>query len=386
MPISPFIAAINQIVDEKGLPKEIVISTIEAALAAAYRKEYGRPHQIIKTKLDSETGDFDVFQVFHVVKKTDLKDEQTEKTLTEAKKITKLVKIGDEVDLPLPKHSEFGRIAAQTAKQVIIQRIREAERDVLFNLFKEKEGQLLVGTIQQIEGQMVIVNLGKANSIMPIVEQIPGEHYYLGQRLRFYLKGVEESIKGPRIIVSRSDAGLIKGLFTMEVPEVLAGTVEIMGIAREAGSRSKVAVKANDLALDPVGSCVGQRGARIQAIIAEIGQEKIDIILYDDDIKEYINHALSPAKIDSVKVSKKEPRALVYVPEDQLSLAIGRGGQNVRLAGRLTGYTIDIEKTPVAKTKKTSQGTKKESNTPSTRYNSQITTDNNPKKSVSIRE
>jgi N utilization substance protein A len=260
----------------------------------------------------------------------------------------------------LPKHNEFGRIAAQTAKQVIIQRIREAERDVLFKMFKEKEGQLLTGTIQQIEGATVIVNLGKTNSIMPTAEQIPGEHYYTGQRLRFYLKGVEESVRGPRIIISRSDPGLVKGLFQVEVPEVLAGSVEIMGIAREAGSRSKVAVKANDPALDPIGSCVGQRGTRIQAILSEVGQEKIDIILFDKNIDQYIKNALSPAKIDQVKIVKKTVHALVYVPEDQLSLAIGRGGQNVRLASRLTGFTIDIEKTKESKKSKEGE-TRKES-------------------------
>ena len=346
MPISPFMAAINQICDEKGLSKETVLETIEAAIAAAYRKDFGKPNQMIKAKIDPESGESNFWQVFEAVEAVE--DQESQKTVKEAQKIKKKVKVGETVEIPLEAKTDFGRIAAQTAKQVITQRIREAERDMLFKEFKEKENRLINGVVQQIENSNVIIDLGKINGIMPPPDQIPGEKYYSGQRLKIFLKAVEETSRGPRVLVSRADPGLVQGLFDIEVPEIAAGSVEIKGIAREAGSRSKAAVYTLQEGLDPVGSCVGQRGTRIQAVLAELFEEKIDIILYDKEERQYIKNSLSPAKVDKVTLLKKEQRAKVYVPEDQLSLAIGTGGQNVRLASKLTGWNLDIEKSPAA--------------------------------------
>ena len=363
MPISPFIAAINQICDEKSLAKDTVIQTIEAALAAAYRREYGKPHQLMRAELHEESGEFDVWRQWEVLKTAEeVENPEAQLTLAEAKKTNPKAKVGEMVEQPLPRKSEFGRIAAQTAKQVIIQRIREAEREIIYAEFKTKEDQLVSGVVQQIEGSTVIVNLGKTNGVMPASEQIPHEHYYNGQRLRFHLKSVEETPRGPRLLLSRSDPGIIKALFTVEVPEILAGSVEIKGIVREAGSRSKVAVTAHQEGLDPIGSCVGQRGTRIQSVLAEIGDEKIDIVLWDENEEQFTANALSPAKIDKVKISKKKGMAKVIVPDDQLSLAIGKGGQNVRLAGKLVGYELDIEKISGGKgekPRKTAEATQK---------------------------
>jgi len=342
MAISPFMAAINQICDEKGITKESIVETIEAALAAAYRKDFGEPGQIIRAKMDPESGKTEFWQVFDVVE--EIEEPYAQKTLAEAKKIDKKAKVGEQVEIPLETHSEFGRIAAQTAKQVITQRIRESERDLLFSEFKDKEGKIVNGVIQQIEGGNVIIDLGKLNGVMPLFDQVKNERYYAGQRIKVFVKAVEESSRGPRIVVSRADQGLVAGLFENEVPEIAAGTVEIKGIAREAGSRSKVAVWTDQEGLDPVGSCVGQRGSRIQAILAEIGDEKIDIILWNGDEMQYIVNALSPAKVHEVILNKKDQSAKVMVPEDQFSLAIGTGGQNVRLASKLTGWTLDFEK------------------------------------------
>jgi len=350
MAISPFMAAINQLCDEKGLSKDTILETIEAAVAAAYRKDYGEPSQIIKAKLDPDTGEAKFAQVFDVVE--EVEDSESQKTLADAKKINKKVKVGEQVEIELETKSEFGRIAAQTAKQVITQRIREAERDMLFTEFKGKEQKLINGVVQQIENNNVIIDLGKINAICPPSDQIPGEKYYSGQRIKIFLKEVSETSRGPKVLVSRADPGLVKGLFENEVPEIASGAVEIKGIAREAGNRSKVSVWTEQNGLDPVGSCVGQRGTRIQAVLAELPEEKIDIILWDKEERQYIMNALSPAKVDKVTLSKKEDKATVYVPEDQLSLAIGTGGQNVRLASKLTGWSIDIEKTPQKKEEK----------------------------------
>lgn len=345
MALSPFMAALNQVCDEKGLPRETVIETVEAALAAAYRKDYGASSQLIRARLNEEDIALtDMFRVYTVVKKSELEDEHTQLTSAEAKKIKKDAKIGDEVLVALPHQESFGRIAAQTAKQVIIQRLREAERDLLYQEFKDKEGTVVTGQVQQLEASDVIINLGKINAIMLPSGQIPGEHYHIGQRLKVYVLGVEESTRGPRVLVSRTDAGLIRGLFANEVPEMTAGTVEVKAITREAGSRTKIAVTANQPGLDPVGSCVGQRGVRVQGVLAEIGDEKIDIVLWDANPETFIAHALSPAKVSEVRIDEKLHKAQVIVAEDQTSLAIGRGGQNVRLASKLTGYSIDIDK------------------------------------------
>jgi len=345
MAISPFIAAINQLCDEKSLPKDTIIEAIEAAMAAAYRKDYGEPGQVIRAAMDTETGQTNFWQVFEVFEtEEEITEPEAQKTLKEAKKIDKKAEVGGTVEIPLESHSEFGRIAAQTAKQVITQRIRETERDLLFAEFKDKEGKVVNGIIQQIEGNNVIIDLGKLNGFMPSQDQVHNEKYYSGQRIKVFVRAVEETNRGPRIVVSRTDAGLVKGLFENEVPEIATGTVEIKGIVREAGSRSKVAVITDQEGLDPVGSCVGQRGARIQAVLAELGDEKIDIVVYSEDIKQYIINALSPAKAAEVKLNKKEQKAKVYVPENQFSLAIGTGGQNVRLASKLTGWSLDFEK------------------------------------------
>lgn len=352
MAISPFMAAINQICDEKNLQKDVVLETIEAAIAAAYRKDFGKPSQIIKVKLDPESGQTQVWQCFDVVEKAEeIEDSESQKTLAEAKKIDKKAKVGEQVQIELESKSEFGRIAAQTAKQVIVQRIREAERDMLFNEYKAKEGTIYNATVQQVENGNVIMDLGKLNGLMIPSDQTPNENYYSGQRLKVLIKSVEESSRGPRVLVSRADPGLVLGLFEIEVPEIAAKSVEVKAIAREAGSRSKVAVFTAESSLDPVGSCVGQRGTRIQAVLAELGEEKIDIILWNDKDETFIINSLSPAKVQKVTLHKKEMKATVKVDEDQLSLAIGKGGQNVRLASKLTGWSIDIEKFEVKKKK-----------------------------------
>ncbi|MEK7460619.1 MAG: transcription termination factor NusA [Patescibacteria group bacterium] len=355
MALSPFMAALNQICDEKGLPREVVVETVEAALAAAYRKDYGHGRQVVRAVLDEDDiTQTKMFQVFTIVKKTEFEDEHSQILLADAKKHQKNIKVGEEILLPLPHQESFGRIAAQTAKQVIIQRLREAERDLLFTEFKEKEGTVVTGSVQQIEANDIIINLSKINAIMLPSGQITGERYYIGQRLKVYVVGVEESSRGPRVLVSRTEGGLIKGLFNNEVPEIGVGTVEIKAVAREAGSRTKMAVVAHQPSLDPVGSCVGQRGVRVQGVLAEIGEEKIDIILWDNDAKKFIANALSPAKVREVEIDDNLHKARVFVPEDQTSLAIGRGGQNVRLASKLTGYSIDIEKNQGAKSNESS--------------------------------
>ena len=342
--INPFMAAIEDICEEKGLDKDIIIETVEAALAAAYRKDYGKPKQIVRAKLDPDTGKADMFRVFEVIElEEEIKEHEHEITLKEAKIFDKKAEIGKEVIIPLPHQEEFGRIAAQTAKQVIIQRIREAERDLLFEEFKDKEKKVVNATVQQVDGRNVIVSLGKVNGIVYPSDQINGERYYIGQRLKVYVKEVSQSVKGPQIVVSRSDENLISGLFETEVPEIASGTVEIKSTAREAGSRTKIAVIATEDKIDPVGSCVGQRGTRVQAVLDEIGLEKIDIVLWDEDVEQFIMNALSPAKTKQISISSKDNKAIVYVDKDNLSLAIGKNGQNVRLASKLTGWGIDIK-------------------------------------------
>ena len=338
-----FMSALEEICEEKGLDKDTIIETVEAAIAAAYRKDYGKPKQIVKAQMNLKTGDFDIFREYEVVdNEEEIKEHEQQLTLDEAKEIDKKAEVGGVVLTPLEKKDDFGRIAAQTAKQVIIQRIREAERELLFSEFKDKENLVVNATVQQLEGKNVIVSLGKANGIMYPIEQVREERYYIGQRLKVYVKEVSESVRGPQIIISRSDKELIRGLFENEVPEIAAGTVEIKSIAREAGSRTKLAVISNDPKIDPVGSCVGQRGTRVQAVLGEIGEEKIDIVLWDEDAEQFIMNALSPAKTQNIVISSKDNKATVYVDKDSLSLAIGKGGQNVRLASKLTGWGIDV--------------------------------------------
>lgn len=367
-----FRSAIKQICDERDISEEAVIETIEQALAAAYRKDYGEPEERIEVSLNPETGKMQVYKIFEVVKKSELENESYQMTLAQAKKEKKTAKIGSTIKKKLKTHSDFGRIAAQTAKQVIIQRIREAERDVIFGEFKKKEGEIINGVVQQVERRNIVIDLGKTNGIMLPQEQVEKEKYYVGQRLKFYIVAVEETPRGPSIILSRSHPNLIAKLFELEVPEISAGAVEIKNTVREAGSRTKIAVASTQEGVDAVGSCVGQRGSRVQAVLAEIGEEKIDIVLYDKKIRTYIKNALSPAKVDEVVADKEKKQAKIKVTEDQLSLAIGKDGQNVRLASKLTGYNIDIlkdkedakeskkeEKTKEKETKTKKQTTKK---------------------------
>ncbi len=334
-----FTAAIDQICDEKNLSRDVVMETVKAALASAYKKDYGSKDQEVKVEIEEESGAIKVYVIKEVVE--EVEDKFTQISVVDANKVKKGAKTGDTVDI-LDVPADFGRIAAQTAKQVIIQRIREAERDMVFEEFKDKEGELVNGVVQRVEGDTVIVDLGKATGVLYKSEQMAGEHYYTGQRFKVFVLRVESATRGPQIVLSRSNPDMIRKLFEMEVPEILAGTIEIKSIAREGGERTKIAVSTDQEGLDPVGALVGQRGSRVQSVMSEIGDEKIDIILWDSDIKTYIINALSPAKVIDVQINEKEKKAVVKVPEDQLSLAIGKKGQNVRLAAKLTGWNVDI--------------------------------------------
>lgn len=342
MPISPFSAAINQLADERGLPKDIIIDAVEAAVAAAYRKEYGQPEQNIVAKLDEESGQFKMTQVWDVVE--EVENDQYQVLLDQAKELDPQVELEGQVSQELTPHDDFGRIAAQTAKQVISQKLREAEREILYNEYKTKENQLINGYVQQVEGPNVILNIGKLNGLMIASDQIPNQRYFSGQRLKVLVYSVEDTPRGPRVMVTRSSGEFIKRLFELEVPEIATGSVEVKTIAREAGVRTKMAVVATQPGLDPVGSCVGQRGTRVQAVLSEIGEEKIDIIPFDEDAEKMITQALSPARIEKINLNTETRSAIVVVPEDQLPLAIGKSGQNVRLASKLTGWEIDIIK------------------------------------------
>lgn len=340
MAIPRFLAAINQICEEKKLPRDIVIEAVKEALVRAYWTDYGTKGQKVEVEF-TDSGDVRFFVIKEVVEKVE--DPFFQISLEEAQKYNPNAKIGEEVKIEnTPK--EFGRIAAQKAKNLIIQRIREAEREIAYNEYKEKEDSVVMGIVQRVEGGTVYIDLGRAVGVMPAVEQIPHERYYPGQKLRTYVKRVEKTSRGPHILLSRADVQFLAKIFEMEIPEIPAGIVEIKSIAREPGSRSKVAVVSNKEEIDPVGSCVGQRGTRINAINAELSGEKIDIVVWDADPEVFIKKALSPAKVDEVKIVNKTKReAKVKVSPEQLSLAIGKGGQNVRLAAKLTGWKIDIE-------------------------------------------
>lgn len=350
-----FILAIDQICDEKGISREKAIEIVEASLASAYKKEYGEKGQIIKIDLDEVSGNTKAYQIKIVAEETDEEeieiDEEDPKkkfnpdkniTIEDAKEYKKKPQIDDEIKISLPPHNDFGRIAAQTAKQVMIQKIREAEKEAIFNEFKNKEGEVVNGTVQRIEGKNIFIDIGKAVGILYPGEQISNEYYKVGQKLKVYIMKIEENAKEANLILSRTNPNIVEKLFELEVPEIFSKTVEVKSIAREAGLRTKVAVCSNEDGIDPVGSCVGQRGARIQTIINELGGEKIDIIEWDKDIKKYIQHALSPAKVSQIDTDEKQESAIAYVDEDQLSLAIGKQGQNVRLAAKLTGWKIDV--------------------------------------------
>ncbi|MBI4359359.1 MAG: transcription termination/antitermination protein NusA [Candidatus Nealsonbacteria bacterium] len=391
MDLKSFAAAINQISEERGIPKEKVIETIEQALSSAYKKDYGKKGQLIKAKLDLDTGEVEFWQVKLIVddkmiyseaeleelkttgrpETPEMAGEGQEKkirfnperhlVLAEAKKVKKGVKAGEELEFPLESQSasSFGRIAAQTAKQVVLQKIKEIEKETVFSEFQAKEGEAVSGTVQRIEGRNVFLNIGKTLGILTREEQVPGEFYRPGQRLKVYLLKTENTPRGPVIFLSRSHPKLISRLFELEVPEIASGQVQIKSIAREAGSRSKVAVFSNDERIDPIGAAVGQRGTRVMTVINELGGEKIDIINWSDDPADLIANALSPAKVLEVKTEEKN-LALAIVPEDQLSLAIGKDGQNVRLAAKLTGWKIDVRSEAESSSKSAEESTPEE--------------------------
>ncbi|MBU6414782.1 transcription termination/antitermination protein NusA [Patescibacteria group bacterium] len=391
MDLKNFSQAIRELAEEKGISAERVVETIEMAIAAAYKKDYGQRGQIVRAKLSPETGDIKFSQVKIVVDETMIKseeeiaaeeeerarrlaetveevssgkahtrrsDEDEEETeegekkvrfnpekhimLDEALKIKPDAAVNDEIAFDLEPHEDFGRIASQTAKQVIIQRIREAEREAVYDEYKDKEMQLVSGIIQRIEGKNVFVDLGRGVGMLPFEEQIPREFYRLGERVKAIIILVEKNQRGSGIFLSRIHPELLQKLFELEVPEIASGAVEIKSIAREAGSRSKVAVASNEDGIDPVGSMVGQRGVRVSTVIQEIGGEKIDIIEWSEKPEKFIANSLSPAKVLDVEINEKRKDARAMVPDDQLSLAIGKGGQNVRLAAKLTGWRIDV--------------------------------------------
>lgn len=336
-----FLSAIEQIAEEKGISKDTIMETIEMALIAAYKKDFGDKDQEVRIEVSPDNGDARIFIIREVV--DEVENEHLQISVADAQKIKKGAEVGDTIEIE-DDNKDFGRVAAQTAKQVIIQRIREAEREVIYNEYQDKEDTIMNGAVQRVEHGNVFVDMGRTTAIMFAAEQIAGERYYPGMRLKVYVVRVENTLRGPQIVVSRSHPNFLRKLFEMEVPEIAAGAVEIVNVAREAGGRTKIAVKSNIDGVDPVGTFVGGRGSRVQAVMANIGEEKIDIVPYDENIAKYIANALSPAKnILSVETNEAERRALVKVPEDQLSLAIGRSGQNVRLAAKLTDWNIDID-------------------------------------------
>ncbi|MFA7365279.1 MAG: transcription termination factor NusA [Patescibacteria group bacterium] len=382
--MSELISAIKQVCDEKKIDYDLVISAIESALAAAYRKDYGNKLQNIKVDFNPETGGSKIYDIKTVVE--DLSEEEilemerekeegekmekerkerkfekrienteeeakeeekkfnpkTEIQLKDALLVKKDAKIGEEIVFDLEVPEGYGRMAAQTAKQVIVQKIREIEKETVFNEFKDQEGGVVTGIIQRIEGRLVFVDLDKAIGILPMDEQIPNENYTIGSRIKVYIKEVRSGIRGAEIILSRKSEEIVRQIFMTEIPELANGLIEIKSIAREAGSRSKVSIYTDSENIDPVGSCVGQRGVRIQTIINELGGEKIDIVEFSEEPTRYIENALAPAKAINIVVDEKTRRAIVKVEPEKLSLAIGKAGQNARLAAKLTGWKIDI--------------------------------------------
>lgn len=367
-------AALVQLEEERKIPQAKIIEAIEQSLAAAYKKDYGKKGQIVRCSLDLDSGAMSFYQVKIVADESTVRfveldeegnpiseeKEETETTDTEetrsiynpekhilledAEKIKNGVQVDDEIVFPLEMKDDFGRVAAQTAKQVIMQRIREAERGVVLDEFSDREGEIIIGTIQKIDLKgTVFIDFGRATGILPKEEQIPGENYRQGQRIKAYLFHVEETPRGVNLKLSRSHPRFLLELFALEAPEIANGVVEVKGIAREPGSRSKVAVFSHDENIDATGSCVGQKGARVMTVSDELNGEKIDIIEYDEDPREYISKALSPAKVVSIELNEENKEAKIKVMPDQLSLAIGKGGQNARLANKLTGWKIDIK-------------------------------------------
>ncbi len=424
MDIKSFKGALAQIAEERGISPEKVIETIEAAIATAYKKDYGEKGQKIKAKFNAVSGEVKFWQVKLVVDESMLyTDEEIEAMsrqgrdpavagkdsevsageeelkkfvynpekhimIEDAKKDYPKIKIGEEIEIPLVSKQDYGRIAAQTAKQVILQKIREAEKETISMEYRSKEGEIVSGIVQRIEGHTVFVDIGKTLGILNREEQIPGEFYRPSQRLKLYIMKVEDTPKGSVVMLSRAYPKLISKLFELEVPEVASGVVVIKSIAREPGFRTKIAVVSNEEGVDPIGACVGQRGTRIMAVINELGGEKIDVISWDEKPEKFIANALSPAKIVEVKVEDKNT-ATVFVPEDQLSLAIGKEGRNVRLAANLTGWKIDIKTKdvpvePVEGEEKTEKKKEKEEKSRLSEDNRGSSTKSGPKKKKKI--
>ena len=346
---SDFLIAITQLSAEKNLPKEIVIEAIEAALVSAYRKDNFATNQNISVKINPTTGGVKVWAEKAVVELPS--DSRREIPLDEARRIKPDTQIGEVIEVEATPRNA-GRIAAQTAKQVILQRLHEAEHSAIFEEYTNKEGDVITGIVQRIEPRQMFIDLGRTEAVLPAVEQVRNERYRVGQRLKVYLLEVVRSGKGPQLVVSRSHPNLLRRLFELEVPEVFNGVVEIKSIAREAGYRSKVAVAARQEGVDPVGCCVGLRGIRIQNIVSELNGEKIDVVMWDPGASVFITNALSPARVLDVELDDAEEVATVVVPDQQLSLAIGKEGQNVRLAAKLTGWRIDIKSASEAEAEK----------------------------------
>lgn len=333
------ILALEQLEKEKGIKKDVIIEAIEAALISAYKKNFGSAMNV-KVNIDRTTGDVKVFGLRKVAEVPDM--EQMDISVDEAARLNPTLAVGDIAEMEVTPRT-FGRIAAQTAKQVVVQKLREAERGIIYDEFYNKESDIVTGIIQRIEKRNVIVDLGKTEAVLAPTEQTPGEEYRFNERLKSYIVEVKKTTKGPQIMISRTHPGLVKRLFELEVPEIHDGTVEIKSISREPGSRTKIAVYSKDENVDPVGACVGQKGTRVQAIVDELRGEKIDIIKWSNDPREYISSSLSPAKVVRVDATEDEKAARVIVPDYQLSLAIGKEGQNARLAAKLTGWKIDIK-------------------------------------------
>jgi N utilization substance protein A len=351
-------SALNELEEERGIPKEKVIEAIEYSLGAAYKKEYGEKGQIVRSHFNPATGDVEFYQVKIVVDETVVRrgdeeageddnrtryNEEHHILIDSARMMKKDVQLDDEITFPLETHEDFGRIAAQTAKQVIMQKIREAERSSIVSEYGERQGEIVSGHVQRFEHGTLFIDLGRATAVMNYEDQIPGERYRQGERVRALLKTVDENSRNSFLVLTRSHPDFVSALFATEVPEMKNGIVSVKAIAREAGGRTKLAVISNDPHIDPVGSLVGQRGVRVSTVMSELGGEKIDVIEWSEDPKQLIEDAISPAEVISVTLNEEDRSAVVEVSEDQQSLAIGRGGQNVRLAAKLTGWDINIQ-------------------------------------------
>lgn len=334
-----FIKAVEELEKEKEISKDLLIEAIESALVSAYKKNYGTS-QNVRVNIDRETGDIEVFMRKDIV--AEVMDDQLEVSIEDAREVDPKFEVGDVIERQVTPR-DFGRIAAQTAKQVVVQRIREAERGLIYDDYSNRQSEIVNGIIQRISNDTVFINMGKTEGILAATEQVPGEKYLMNSRIKVFIMDVKKTTKGPQVYLSRSHPGLVKRLFELEVPEIQDGIVEIKSISREAGSRTKMAVYTADENVDPVGACVGSRGTRVQAIVDELFGEKIDIINWSDNPEKLISSALSPAKVEKVIINDEGKSATVIVPDYQLSLAIGKEGQNVRLAAKLCGWKIDIK-------------------------------------------